>query len=162
ALVTASRDKTAKVWDLANKESLLTFPDHNNYVNNVAITPDGKFGISAGEDGSIRQWQATDQAKSIGKAVKPLPGHTNAVFHLAYRPDAKNPLLASCSADLTVRTWNPVTGAALKSMGGFTDLVYAVAISPNGEYVAGGAANGEVRIFKTGDGAPVVTFNATP
>ncbi len=162
ALVTASRDKTAKVWDLANKESLLTFPDHNNIVNNVAITADGKFGISAGEDGSIRQWQATDMAKSIGKATKALPGHTKAVYRLAYHADAKNPLLASCSADMTVRLWNPVAGTAIKAMPGFTDMVYAVAISPDGKLVAGGAANGEVRLFDTTTGNPVSNFNATP
>src|SRR5262249_3283709 len=121
-----------------------------------------KFGISAGEDGSIRQWQATDMAKSIGKATKTLPGHSKAVFRLAYHNDAKNPPLASCSADMTGRLWNPVTGAAIKPPPGFTDVVYAVAISPDGKLVAGGAANGEVRVFKTGDGAPVTTFNATP
>ena len=162
ALVTASRDKTAKVWDLANKESMLTFPDHGNIVNNVAISPDGKFGLSAGEDGSIRIWQATDQAKAIGKATKSLTGHAKAVFRLANYADAKNPLLASCSADMTVRLWNPVTGAAIKTLPGFTDMVYAVSISPDGTLVAGGAANGEVRVFKTSDGSPVIDFNATP
>jgi hypothetical protein len=161
-LVTASRDKTAKVWDLANKESMLTFPDHQNIVNNVAITPDGKFGLSAGEDGSIRIWQATDQAKQIGKATKSMAGHTKAVFRLANYADVKTPLLASCSADMTVRLWNPVTGTALKTLPGFTDMVYAVAISPDGKLVAGGAANGEVRVFKTSDGSPLVSFNATP
>ena len=54
-VASVSRNKIAKVWDLANKESMLTFPDHQNIVNNVAITADGKFGISAGEDGSIRE-----------------------------------------------------------------------------------------------------------
>ena len=29
-LLTCSRDKTAKVWDLTTKESVLTFPDHQN------------------------------------------------------------------------------------------------------------------------------------
>ena len=162
-LVTASRDKTAKVWDLANKESMLTFPDHQNIVNNVAITSDGKIGISAGEDGQIREWQATDQGKAIGKQTKTLPGlGKEAVFRLASHADAKNPLLASCSADKTVRLWNPVAGTAIKALPGFTDMVYAVAISPDGKLVAGGAANGEVRIFKTADGAPVSNFNATP
>jgi mono/diheme cytochrome c family protein/dipeptidyl aminopeptidase/acylaminoacyl peptidase len=161
-LVTASRDKTAKVWDLANKESLLTFPDHQNIVNNVTMTPDGVFGLSAGEDGSIRIWQATDKSKQIGKATKNMGGHTKAVFRLAIYADAKNPLVASCSADMTVRLWNPVAGTALKTLSGMTDWVYAVAISKDGKLVAGGAANGEVRIWKTADGAPVVAFNATP
>ena len=162
ALVTASRDKTAKVWDLANKESLVTFPDHQNIVNNVAVTPDGKFGISAGEDNSIRIWQATDMAKQIGKATKNLGGHTKAVFRLASHADAKNPLLASCSADGTVKLWNPVTGTLIKSLPGMTDWVYAVAISKDGQLVAGGAANGEVRVWKTSDGSQVSSFNATP
>ncbi len=161
-LATASRDKTAKVWDLVNKESLLTFPDHQNIVNNVAMTADGAFGISAGEDGSIRVWQATDKAKQIGKMSKNLAGHAKAVYRLAAYADAKNPLLASCSADMTVRLWNPVAGTPLKTLTGLTDYVYAVAISPNGQFVAGGAANGEVRVWKTSDGMPVSSFNATP
>lgn len=161
-LVTASRDKTAKLWDLSNKESLLTFPDHQNVVNNVAMTPDGTFGLSAGEDGSIRIWQATDKSKAIGKASKSMTGHTKAVFRLANHADAKNPMVASCSADMTVRLWNPVAGTAIKTLSGHTDWVYAVAISPDGQLVAGGAANGEVRVWKTSDGAPVTAFNATP
>ncbi|MSQ95658.1 MAG: hypothetical protein EXR98_14010 [Gemmataceae bacterium] len=162
ALVTASRDKTAKVWDLDAKESLLTFPDHQNIVNNVAMTPDGVFGLSAGEDGSIRIWQATDKAKAIGKATKSLPGHSKAVFRLASYSDMKNPMVASCSADMTVRLWNPVAGTPLKTLTGLTDWVYAVAISNDGVLVAGGAANGEVRIWKTADGVAVSNFNATP
>ena len=161
ALVTGSRDKTAKVWDLANKESLLTFPDHQNIVNNVAMTADGTFGLSAGEDGSIRIWQATDKSKQIGKATKSLTGHGKAVFRLANHADVKKPLIASCSADMTVRLWDPVAGTAIKTLTGHTDWVYAVAISPDGQLVAGGAANGEVRVWKT-DGTPVSNFNATP
>ena len=47
-------------------------------------------------------------------------------------------------------------------MGGFTDHVYAVAASPDGNLVAGGAFNGEVRVFKLADGALVKAFNASP
>ncbi len=160
-LATASRDKTAKVWDLAAKESLLTFPDHQDHVYAVVITADGKTGISIGSDKNVRAWQATDAAKAIGKQVRATAGHGDAVFRLAYRNDAKEPLLATASADKTVRTWNPATGAALKTCGGFTDWVYAVALSPDGKLVAGGSGNGEVRIFRT-DGTLVTSFNAAP
>lgn len=160
-LVTASRDKTAKLWDLVAKESLLTFPDHQNVVYGVTMTSDGVFGLSAGEDGSIRIWQATDKSKAIGKASKSMTGHAKAVFRLATHHDAKNPLVASAGADMTVRLWNPVAGTAVKTLAGLTDWVYAVAISPDGQHVVGGAANGEVRVWKT-DGSVVSSFNATP
>jgi WD40 repeat protein len=161
-LATASRDKTAKVWDLAAKESLLTFPDHQDHVYGVAITADGKTGISIGSDKNIRTWQATDAAKQIGKQVKVLGSHGDAIFRLAYRDDAKSPLLATGSADKTIKLWNPVSGAALKTLAGFTDWVYAVALSPDGQLVAGGSGNGEVRVFRTGDGNLVTAFNAAP
>jgi hypothetical protein len=161
-LATASRDKTAKVWDLAAKESLLTFPDHQDHVYAVAITADGKTGISIGSDKNIRSWQATDAAKAIGKQVKVIGAHGDAVFRLAYHNDAKNPLMATCGADKTIKLWNPVSGAAIKTLGGFTDSVYSVALSADGQLAAGGSRTGEVRIFKTGDGNLVTAFNAAP
>jgi hypothetical protein len=160
-LVSASRDKTAKVWDLANKESILTFPEHQNVVYAVSMLPDGKFGISAGEDGQIRVWQATDASKQIGKGVRAM-NQGKAVFRIVGRGDEKKFTIASAGADNSVRLWDASAGTAIKQLTGFTDWVFAVALSPDGNLVAGGAANGEVRVWKVADGSPVVTFNATP
>ncbi len=52
--------------------------------------------------------------------------------------------------------------ACSRRCGGFTDWVYAVALSPDGKLVAGGSGNGEVRIFRTADGNLVTSFNAAP
>jgi WD domain, G-beta repeat/Planctomycete cytochrome C len=161
-IATASRDKTAKVWDIAAKESVLTFPDHQEPVFGVAISLDGKSGISAAQDKNVRWWQATDAGKNIGKQIRAGGGHAKAVFRLAYYPDAKKPLLATCSADTTIRLWDPNNGTMLKSLTGLTDWAYAVAISPDGTMVAGGSYKGEVRIWKTADGALVKDFNASP
>jgi glucose/arabinose dehydrogenase len=161
-LLTASRDKTAKVWDLAARESALTFPDHPSAVYAVAITADGKTGISAGEDNNVRFWHATDQAKQLGKQIRASGGHNKAIFRMAMSRDAKKPLLATCSADGSVRLWNPDNGAQLKTLTGHTDWLYAVALSPDGALVAAGGWNGEVRVWKTADGTLAKTFNATP
>lgn len=161
-LITGSRDKTAKVWDLTAKESVLTFPDHQNPVYAVAMTDDGKLGLSCGDDNQIRQWQATDANKQIGKQTKVVGSHTKSVFRMAQHHDKKSPLVATCSADGTVKLWNPVAGTALKTLTGHTDWVYAVAISPDGKLVAGGAWNGEVRVWKVADGKEAAVFNASP
>jgi WD40 repeat protein len=157
-LITGSRDKTAKVWDLTKKESVLTFPDHQNGVYGVAVRADGKVGFSVGEDSQLRMWNATGD----GKQIRPLGGHSRPVFKIAERNDPKNPLLATCSADGTVRLWNPANGQALKALTGHTDWVYAVAISPDGKLVAAGSWNGEVRTWTVADGNPFKTFNASP
>jgi WD40 repeat protein len=157
-LLTSSRDKTAKVWDLGTKESVLTFPDHQVGVNGVAARADGKVGFSVGEDNLLRMWNATGD----GKQIRPLGGHAKPVFKIAYHADAKNPLLATCSADGTVRLWNPNTGQALKALTGDTDWVYAVAISPDGKQVAAGGYAGEVRVWNVADGKEVKMFHASP
>ena len=94
------------------KESILTFPDHQNVVYAVAMTPDGKYGISSGDDSSIRIWQAFDpNSKTYGKQSKTLTGHAKGVFRLAVNyADAKNPLLASCGADMTRAALEPRVG----------------------------------------------------
>jgi WD40 repeat protein len=161
-LLSASRDKTAKGWDLAAKESVLTFPDHQNAVYAVAVSGDGKTGISAGEDGNVRFWQATDTKKQIGKQIRVSGGHGKGVFRLALHNDAKKPLLATCSADATVRLWDANSGSNLKTLTGLRDWVYALAMSPDGTLVAAGGYDGEVRVWRTADGKLVKAFNASP
>jgi WD40 repeat protein len=157
-LLTGSRDKTAKVWDLSTKESVLTFPDHQNGVYGVAIKGDGKVGYSIGEDNQLRSWNATGDA--AGKPVKPLGGHGKPILKLAAHP--KLPLMATCSADGTVKVWNSDNGTNTKTLTGNTDYVFAVAISPDGNLVASGAFNGEVKVWKIADGSLVKDFNASP
>jgi WD40 repeat protein len=161
-LLTCGRDMTAKVWDLAAKESVMTFPDHKSIVWGVAITPDGKTGISAGEDNNVRFWQATDQAKQIGKQLKVGPGgHSKPITRLAFHSDPKSPIVATCSADSTVRLWNP-NGSLMRSLTGHTDYLFTVALSADGKLVAAAGYTGEVRVWKTGDGELVRAFNASP
>jgi WD40 repeat protein len=155
-LLTASRDKTAKVYDLKTKESLITFPDHQNGVYGVAIKPDGKFAYSVGEDNQLRRWNATGE----GKQAPPAGAHGKAAFKVVYHP--KQPLLVTCSADATVRIWNADNMAAVKTLNGHTDWVYAVAISPDGNLIASGSWNGEVKIWKVADGSVVKAWNGSP
>jgi WD40 repeat protein len=155
-LFTASRDKTAKVWDLKAKESLLTFADHQNSVYDVAVKPDGKFGYSVGEDNQLRRWNAGGDGKQNG----PAGGHGKAALRLLFHPT--QPLLVTSSADHNVRIWNADTMAAVRTLGGHTDWVYAIAISPDGNLVASGSWNGEIKVWKIADGALVKSFNGSP
>jgi WD40 repeat protein len=81
------------------------------------------------------------------------------VFRIVVNP--KQPLLATASADKTVRLWTPEFGAA-KALTGLTDYVYAVAFSPDGELVAGGGYDGSVAVWSVKDGKTVKLFSASP
>ena len=156
-LVTAGRDKTAKVWDLRAKESVVTFPEHQNIVYGVAVKGDGSAGFSVGADKQLRTWKPGGE----GKQVKNAGGHGDEVFRVIFHP--KQPMLATSSADKTVRLWNSETLAAGATLSGLTDFVYAVAFSPDGEYVAGGGYDGNVAVWKVADPKqPAKLFNASP
>ena len=155
-LVTAGRDKTAKVWDLKAKESVVTFPEHQNIVYGVAVKADGSSGFSVGADKQLRTWKPSGE----GKQVKAAGGHGDEVFKIVASP--KQPVLATSSADKTVRLWNLDTLAATKTLSGLTDYVFAVAFSTDGQYIAGGSYDGSVQVWKVSDGSVVKGWNASP
>jgi WD40 repeat protein len=157
-LLSCGFDKTAKMWDLEKKESVLTFPDHQAGVNAVVAKADGKLGFSVGDDNQLRAFNLTGDA--AGKQVRAAAAGGKGVFKLIQNP--KQPILVTCSADQTVRLWNTENGAALKTLSGHTDWVYAIAVSPDGTMVASGSWNGDVKVWKIPDGTIVKEFNGSP
>ena len=72
------------------------------------------------------------------------------------------PLLATCGADHIVHLWNADTLAAVRSLTGHSDWVYAIAFSPDGNLIASGSWNGEVKVWKVADGTLVKSFTGSP
>lgn len=157
-LVSSSRDKTAKVWDLTAKESVMTFPDHQNTVFAVGLKADGSVGYSVGSDRQVRSWKPGGD----GKQMKNAAAHADEVFKIAMHPT--EPVFATSSADKTVRLWDANKMAPTKALQGLTDHGFAVAFSPDGTKVAGGSFAGEVAVWEVkgkGD-KPLLLFRATP
>jgi WD40 repeat protein len=74
-----------------------------------------------------------------------LSGHTARVIDAAYSADSK--LIATASADQTVRVWNAETGELIWIFHGLGRPATAVAWSPNGKEIFGGDDNGGVLAF---------------
>ncbi|KAI5282204.1 striatin-3 isoform X1 [Manis pentadactyla] len=121
-LVTASEDHTLKLWNLqktvpAKKsasldvEPIYTFRAHIGPVLSLAISSNGDQCFSGGIDATIQWWNMPSPNVDPYDTYEPnvlagtLVAHTDAVWGLAYS-GIKN-LLLSCSADGTVRLWNP-------------------------------------------------------
>ncbi len=83
-LATASLDKTAKVWDVATGEELLTLSGHDDRVIGVAFSPDGKLLATASWDNTAKVWDA-----ATGKEIETLRGHSGYVFSVAFSHDGK-------------------------------------------------------------------------
>ncbi|XP_069807308.1 striatin-3 isoform X4 [Dendropsophus ebraccatus] len=121
-LVTASEDHTLKLWNLqktvpAKKsasfdvEPIYTFRAHLGPVLSLVISSSGEHCYSGGIDSTIQWWKMLSPNVDPYDTYDPsvlagtLVGHTDAVWSLSHS-GVKDRLL-SCSADGTVRLWNP-------------------------------------------------------
>jgi len=84
-------------------------------------------------------------------SARTLEGHSGKVYSVAIFPDGT--LLASGSADNTVRLWNVTTGAEVRRLAGHTNSVYSVAFSPDGTLLASGSADNTVKLWNVMTGA---------
>ncbi|MGH3569057.1 MAG: pentapeptide repeat-containing protein, partial [Pseudonocardia sp.] len=100
---------------------------HTGGVSAVAYSPDGTRVVSAGDDGTLRCWDA-----ATGDPVgDPWTGHTNWVSAVAYSPDGTR--VVSAGDDGTLRCWDAATGDPVGDpWTGHTNWVSAVAYSPDG------------------------------
>jgi WD40 repeat protein/predicted Ser/Thr protein kinase len=122
-LVTASDDRTARVWDVNAGQTLVTVR-HGDEVFDAAFSPDGQRIVTSSEDGTARVWDA-----QTGTALTPPLRHGDTVWRACFSPDGK--LVATASGDQTAQIWNATTGERIGSPFQHEDKVVRVAFSPD-------------------------------
>lgn len=79
-IISGADDRTARVWDLTSGEELAIFdantdPEATSSVSDVQVSPDGKYGLTAAFDGSVRLWRlpaiSTASAAPLTPEAKP-------------------------------------------------------------------------------------------
>jgi WD40 repeat protein/serine/threonine protein kinase len=129
------------LWDLDRAEKVVTVQRNDANIWAVTFTGDPNRFATASHDWKVTLWDARQAAAPL----QVLDGHENSVQALAYAPQQL--LLASGSADKTVRVWNLDTLSLKRSFSGPRDFVTSVAFSQSGKLLAGGALDGRIQIW---------------
>ncbi|KAK8029330.1 Nuclear distribution protein PAC1 [Apiospora marii] len=161
-LVSASRDKTLKIWDVATGYCLRTLRGHGEWVRNVSPSIDGRFLISTGDDMTARLW---DISATEPEAKVVMFGHEHFNECCAFAPPSsyqylsqvaglKRPppptstaeFMATGSRDKTIRIWDS-RGVCLLTLRGHDNWVRALEFHPSGRYLLSASDDKTVRCW---------------
>jgi WD40 repeat protein len=125
-VVTASWDRTARVWDVATGKQIVRFSGHQDLVYSAAFSPDGRRVLTASDDKTARVWDA-----ATGQVIAQLTGHLGPVFSAVFSADGQR--VVTASDDKTVRVWDAATGHVIAQLTGHLGPVNSAAFSPDGQ-----------------------------
>ena len=103
-IVTASFDRTARVWETNSGQELAVLRGHGDAVVHAEFSHDGTLVVTASHDRTARVWE-TDS----GQELAVLRGHDVQVIYAAFNPDSTR--IVTVSSDRTARVWETDSGA---------------------------------------------------
>jgi WD40 repeat protein len=139
-LASGSLDKTARLWNMAERREGPQFTNHTGSFTSLAFSPNGRtlaMSLGGGAGQVIRLVEV-----ETGKQKAELRGHLKDISSLAFTPDGQS--LLSASDDDTIRVWDLVPSAKEKPVHKFarnsiiTDWSSygpALCLSPDGRHL---------------------------
>ena len=143
-LATASRDGSARVWDLESDGPPAVLTGHRGWVSSAVFSPDGSQLATSSYDGTARLWSGDRYADSAS-----LTGHRDRINSVAFSADGTR--VVTASFDGTAIVWaaaGPERGRRVAVLRGHEDWLFRAAFSPDGSRVITASADRTARIWR--------------
>jgi hypothetical protein len=130
-VVTASADRTARVWDLrGEKPSFVALEGHQGWVYSASFSPDGTHVVTVSRDKTARVWDLRGEKPSFVA----LEGHQVSVLSASVSPDGTH--VVTASNDKTARVWDlRQEQPSFVALEGHQGRVNSATFSPDGTHV---------------------------
>jgi WD40 repeat protein/serine/threonine protein kinase len=130
----------------AHAQLVAVLAHYNGQIISVAISADGKYLASSGDD-KPKIWDL-----ATGQLLHTLDGHKGGVFGIAFglRADGESGtllLVTAGAADRTIKLWDVTTGKLIHSLSGHTADPLHVAFAPDGKWFASSDTGGTILIW---------------
>jgi WD40 repeat protein len=172
-LASGSLSDGIKIWQIKTSTEVRTIREHESWVHSIAFSPDGK--ILASDSGGLQtikilNWQTGQELRTLGalslghsnlaKTVAIfstfVAGHSNEIQSIAFSPDGK--ILASGSADKTIKIWDVKKGKEIRTLTGHSAGVESVAFDPDGKILASGSHDKTTKVWDWRTGEELCTL----
>jgi WD40 repeat protein len=137
ALSISGEDETVVVWDVPGECVTHRLMGHLRKVRGLAITPNGRVAITAGQEGRVRVWDV-----ETGECTATLPGLGE---HLAITPDGRVAALATLGG--RVRIYDLRASKCVQVLRGHEGQIHQVALTPDGRLAVSAGEDGTVQVF---------------
>lgn len=157
-LTTDSYFPTAKLWDIANGSLIRTFEGHKkNYswaVNDANFSPDGKYIVTAGDDGTVKLWDT--QTGNNYKTFTPKTYYNT--VHSAFFLNNGKYILSTSDGGKNI-LWDINSGKKIDFFeSGYIDSQKDVAYSSDGKYFAATDYE-DVKVWNINSTKPIIIKN---
>ena len=146
-IVAALADGTAVIWDGVTGEYRAKIGRDHEALNSAVFSPDGQRIVISSTAGLAELWTVK------GKLIKVLEGHTSSVLHGAFSP--RGTVIATISADRTIRLWNGHNGSVLRVLKGHTDTIHSIEFSSDSRRLITASQDATARIWDVAMGLEI-------
>jgi WD40 repeat protein len=143
----AAYGKEMVLSDVTSGQEVQIFTGHTNNVTGLALSPDGKYALSASFDKTVRLWDI-----ETGEEIRRFSSHGE-VKSMAFSSDGQRILTGGLmgGTDGVVLLWDiePHSELPMFNQG---DGMYAAAFSPDGKFLATNVISNELQVWNVSTG----------
>lgn len=151
-ILTASKDKTAKLWNIEGA-LLQSFEGHTGLINSAVFSPDGKSILTSSFDFTAKLWNID------GTQMQSFEGHTYYVTSARFSPNGEK--VVTSSNDGTSKVWDTKTGKLELTLDSSQTWIECAVFSDDGKLIATASDNGEINIWSTISGHRITELKCT-
>ncbi len=137
------------LWDLKEGKEILTFSEHTERVDAVRFSPDRSTALTASMDETIIYWEV-----STGREIRKFQDHA---YDLAFLPDGKRFVSGTYKE---MKLWDLKSGDIIHTFSGHTDMIYSIAVSPDGKSALSSSYDASMVLWDISTGKSFLTFDS--
>ena len=145
-MVSASADKTIRLWDLTSGKVLQTLDNQTGFVNTVLLSPDETQLYSGNADGTLQAWTLASETS----LWQQLAAHSGPINTIARTPDGQQ--LVSGGADGMLNIWQASTGTLVRSLPTEQGTINSIVITSDGRYIISGSSDRTIKLWNIASG----------
>ena len=143
ALMSASDDRTVRLWDLPSQDSVTTFAGHQDYVRSGAFMPGQALGllVSGSYDQTVKLWDP----RTSGGAVMTFQ-HSAPIESVLPMPSGT---FVAAAADDQISILDLIAAKPLQLLKNHQKTVTSLCLATDNTRLVSGGLDGHVKIFET-------------